>query len=287
MLSNKIVLIRRGTCPVLTKIANVQKCGAQYVIIYTNQNLAMNPPSPAGVFAAMVTAELGVQWVTYLQQNFSVNFYFPTNPTEILVDSPNNVTGGTMSTFSSWSPTYNLLIKPAVSAPGGYILSTYPIDLGSYAVLSGTSMATPYIAGVLALYMNAKGLQGEVNYESLRQILATTATPVFFNDGIQTYPYLAPVVQQGGGLVNAFAAVHYSTVISPSNLPLNDSIHFNQTVEFTISNTNSLPVSYTLTHVSLYIIRFLVLLTCLSFVASSSHCVYFGCKHDFSSGFSS
>ncbi len=251
MLSGKIVLIRRGTCAFLSKITNVQKFGAQYVIFYNNERPIISPQSPNGVLAAIVSAELGAQWIMYLQEGHMVNFYFSDNSTANVIDSPNNVTGGTMSTFSSWSPTNELYIKPEVSAPGGYILSTYPINLGSYAVLSGTSMATPYIAGVLALYKSAKNSQRMLDYQTLRQILSTTATPLFFNDGIQTYSYLAPIVQQGGGLVNAFAAVHYTTVISPSTLSLNDTAHFNQTVEFTIFNTDSIAVLYTLAHVSL------------------------------------
>jgi subtilisin family serine protease len=256
ILSEKIVLIRRGTCTVLNKITNVQKFGARYVIFYNNESPISSPQSTPGVLAAMVSAELGAQWITYLQEGNTITFYFPPNSTATMIDVPNNVTGGKMSIFSSWSPTNELYVKPEVSAPGGNILSTYPINMGAYAVLSGTSMATPYIAGVLALYRSAKGPRAKIDYQMLRQILATTATPLFFSDGKQTYPYLAPVVQQGGGLVNAFAAVHYTTVINPSTLALNDTAHLNKTVEFTISNTNYTAVSYTLTHVSLCIIEF-------------------------------
>jgi subtilisin family serine protease len=213
----------------------------------------LNTQGLSGVFLATVSAQLSAQWITNLQQGRMVNIYFPDNATKTAVESSNNVTGSTMSIFSSWSPTYELYIKPDVSAPGGNILSTYPMDMGAYAVMSGTSMATPYIAGILALYKSVNNSQNKIiDYKTLKQILATTATPVLFNDGIQTYPYLAPVVQQGGGLVNAFAVMYYTTVISPSILALNDTVNFNSKVQFIINNTNSTAVSYTITHVSLY-----------------------------------
>ncbi len=250
-MSGKIVLIRRGTCAFVTKIANVQQFGAQYVIFYNNENPIVTPQSTGGVVAAMVSAEQGAEWIMDLEEGHMINFYFPNNSTAAIFYSPNNVTGGKMSTFSTWSPTNELYVKPEVSAPGGNILSTYPLNLGAYAVLSGTSMATPYIAGVLALYKSANLSRGDIDYQTLKQILSTTATPLYFNDGIQTYSYLAPVVQQGGGLVNAFAALHYTTLISPSILALNDTAHSNKIVQFTISNTDSTLVSYTVTHVSL------------------------------------
>ena len=48
--------------------------------------------------------------------------------------------GGQLSEFSSWGPGNDLNIKPDISAPGGSILSTYPMKLGGYATISGTSM---------------------------------------------------------------------------------------------------------------------------------------------------
>lgn len=251
-LSGKIILIRRGSCSFVNKLQNVQKLGAQYVIFYNNENTIINPPSLNGVLAAMVSAEQGAEWISYLQEGHTVTIDFPTNSTKTIVSLPNTNTGNKMSTFSSWSPTNELRVKPEVSAPGGYILSTYPLNLGGYAVLSGTSMATPYIAGVIGLHKNVKDFRNNTDYSIIKQILATTATPLPLNDGLNTYSsLLAPVIQQGGGLVNAFAAVYYTTTISPSTLTFNDSTHINTPVEFTISNTNSEAVSYTLTHVSL------------------------------------
>ena len=248
-LTGQIILIRRGTCTFVSKIENVQQLGAKHVIFYNNESPLTQPLTVTGVFASMVTAEQGAQWISYLSEGKTIKLYLSDTPNKSIISSLNNITGGTMSTFSSWSPTYGLNIKPEVSAPGGNILSTYPIDLGSYAILSGTSMAAPYISGILALYMQVHGPNTTLEFQKLRQILATTAKPLRFNDGAQTYPYLAPVIQQGGGLVDAYAVVHYTTKISPDTLPLNDTAHFNPAISFTISNEGLTDVFYTFKHV--------------------------------------
>jgi subtilisin family serine protease len=60
-----------------------------------------------------------------------------------------------LSSFSSRGPTYKGTVKPDFSAPGVKILSSFTDSNSSYKRLSGTSMATPHVAGVVALMMSA------------------------------------------------------------------------------------------------------------------------------------
>ncbi|KAG5920408.1 hypothetical protein E4U61_007931 [Claviceps capensis] len=90
----------------------------------------------------MVTSEIGIDWVKLLQagRKLTINVN-PSMPSVFYL--PNNVTGSTITTFSSWSPPWEMEFKPQIGAPGGYILSAYPVALGGYAVMSGTSMSCP------------------------------------------------------------------------------------------------------------------------------------------------
>ena len=116
-----------------------------------------------------------------------------------------------------------MFFKPAVASPGANILSTYPVPLGSFAVLSGTSQATPFIAGVSALLFGVKGNSAKVG-RGARSLFETTAklVPSNFTAGSP----LQTAAQQGAGLINAFQAITTNITIQPSELLTNDSAHF-------------------------------------------------------------
>ena len=87
-----------------------------------------------------------------------------------------------VASFSSRGPEVALL------APGVDVNSTYMG--GGYSSLSGTSMATPHVAGLAALAIAAKGLSGD---SAVRAALKAAATPLA---GV-------PPAQQGAGIVDA------------------------------------------------------------------------------------
>lgn len=105
--------------------------------------------------------------------------------------------------FSSRGPVAGGPAKPDVVAPGADVLSAMPG--GGYARLDGTSMATPHVAGVVALMWSANpALIGDI--ARTRDILRDTARPSeTLPAGSDNCGRTANV--DGAGLVDAYAAV--------------------------------------------------------------------------------
>ncbi|KAI0841493.1 subtilisin-like protein [Hypoxylon sp. FL0890] len=248
-LSGYIVLIRRGTCTFVEKATNAAQFGAKYVMFYNNVAVGAIGPTTTGVSgllgAGMVLASQGESWVKALEagSNITLNMLDPLTAPVSLTYQNNSVTGGFASSFTTLNPTFELDIKPQLASPGGNILSTYPIPLGTYAVLSGTSMACPLVAAIFALLSNVRGTLDPTTLENL---LSATANPQLLNDGNQTYSTLAPVSQLGAGIVQAYDAAHTTTLLSKSSLAFNDTDHFVDTLNFTIRNLGDEDVTYDL-----------------------------------------
>ncbi|TDB73466.1 S8 family serine peptidase [Micromonospora sp. KC723] len=104
--------------------------------------------------------------------------------------------------FSSRGPATGGAAKPDLVAPGTDVLSAMPG--GGYATLAGTSMATPQVAGVVALMWSANPtLVGDL--ERTRRVLRETAQPAAAAPGAGGCA--AGADAQGAGIVDAYAAV--------------------------------------------------------------------------------
>ncbi len=112
---------------------------------------------------------------------------------------------GEMSSFSSWGPTESLTLKPEITGIGGNVFSAH---MGNqFAVMSGTSMASPTVAASAALlrqYLQENELVAEEDLPYVVNcLLMSTATPVY-DEEHGTYYF---VRRQGAGLANIGAAM--------------------------------------------------------------------------------
>ncbi|KAK1961996.1 subtilase [Colletotrichum sublineola] len=155
---------------------------------------------------------------------------------------------GKVSSFTSWGPSFELTLAPSFGAPGGDIMSTYPVELGSYAVASGTSMATPLVASIVALVSQARGTRDP---DLIKRLLASTAKPNLSEDifGEDFSAGLGPVPQQGAGMVQAYDAAHASSVVSVAGISFNDTDNLASGTAFTVTNVGDTAAAYNVSHV--------------------------------------
>ncbi|KAJ2568259.1 hypothetical protein IW140_003987 [Coemansia sp. RSA 1813] len=212
-LAGKIALVKRGTCTFTEKALNAQEAGAVGIVIYNDVAGTLSPSvnSSVTIPAVIISRSDGIALESGVLQGGSTmvaqKSAFGTFPAD---------TGGMMSTFSSYGPTPELGIAPLVSAPGGNIWSTYPLKLGGFATLSGTSMATPFVSGVAALLKQA---QPNLSSADIRDILVESSQPLWDNStGRNIHPY-----HSGVGLINAYHAATARAKFSPSTISINGS----------------------------------------------------------------
>jgi minor extracellular serine protease Vpr len=127
-----------------------------------------------------------------------------------------NLTGGGWASFSSIGPRYDGVMKPDISAPGVNVASSISsftdavfTSIGSvdfngrtyhFAKLSGTSMASPMVAGVSALILDANPY---LSARQVKEIIMQTARQ-------DNYTGVIPAEgssKWGAGKINAYAAV--------------------------------------------------------------------------------
>lgn len=197
---------------------------------------------------ATTTASQGKKWAATFAagHNITVTTRDTDKSPNVVTHTPATVSGGYVSDWSTWGPSWQMHVNPNLAAPGGEILSTFPQAVGTYAVLSGTSMATPYAAGVVALLMQKRGVR---DAETVRALLASTSKQVVSHDGTRPDPAgrLASVLHGGPGMMQAWDASEAKGILSTAGISFNDTAH-NRDVTFSLRNTGSTEATYELGH---------------------------------------
>ena len=196
----KIALVRRGDNTFEEKAQIAKSEGAIACIIYNNVegDIYMSMGKSDHIPTVSISKEDG----TTLAQNKSGK----------MTISYGNQAGPFMSDFSSWGPSPSLELKPDITAHGGNILSAVPG--GGYDELSGTSMATPNLCGIVVLIRQyLKDSFPEMSMKEIsvlaNQLLMSTATIVQNQEGNPYSPR-----KQGAGLASLANAVNTKAYIT-------------------------------------------------------------------------
>ncbi len=250
IVEGKIAVVSRGDITFSAKAFNAENAGAVAVMIWDNvtedifvfgMTTTDEDGNIPGIPVVLITLEDG-----QILADAEVKTIAPAEDTAPRYDAG----GGQMSSFSCWGVSPNLSLLPDLTGVGGNVYSCY--DGGFYGLMSGTSMATPQVAGVTALVLQylmevfPDASQSEIRV-LVDSLMMSTAVPVISSDtGLEASPR-----QQGAGLVNALASVTaeaYLTVAG-SDRPkaeLGDSEDGTYSFTFTVHNFSGETRTYTL-----------------------------------------
>ena len=234
--SGKVALIRRGVCSFDEKYQRAVSAGAIGVVV-----MNQGTPGRTGLFAGGSVTDKGVAGVTIsaIDGDGIIAMTAPRKLewTNVRVNTP-DPNAGLISDFSSWGLDSHLGLKPDIAAPGGNITSTWPMtQFGGHNNISGTSMASPHVAGAVADYLQA---HPSATPAEVRSALMNTAVPVLSALG----PFVDSTARQGAGLANLPNAISASVSVSPSKISLGQSP--GGATELTLTNSTSAPITYNL-----------------------------------------
>jgi minor extracellular serine protease Vpr len=239
--AGKVALIERGVCTFQGKYQRAADAGATGVVIHNNVTglFAGGGVTSRDIFGVGISNADGMHIRELLDADETVTLTW----TDERVDAP-NPTGGLISSFSSYGHAPDLSLKPDIGAPGGLIRSTYPLALGGYATVSGTSMSAPHVAGAAALVLEAKP---DTSSHDMLGVLQNSAEPAVWSlnpgSGLLDHTY-----RQGAGMVDIPASVETTTSVTPSKLALGEDAAAPHVRTLTIHNRSSDAVTYVLSH---------------------------------------
>lgn len=239
--TGKTALVVRGVCSFGEKATNAINAGATAVAIYN---------SSPGNFSGTLGGTIGDGSVPVVSIARADGLFIRAQAAPVMmtwtdrIGSFPNPNGGLISSFSSYGLSPDLSLKPDIGAPGGNIYSTYPLEEGGYATLSGTSMASPHVAGAVALLLEAKP---NLKATEVRDILQNSADPKLWSLA-PVYGLLDEVHRQGAGMLDIDDAILATTTITPGKIATGEGEAGPFIQKLTVENSGDSAVTYDLSY---------------------------------------
>ena len=225
VVAGKVAFCSRGSSSFFAKANAAMGAGAVALVVYNNvegtigMNLSGYSYTAPVVSITQADGKAIRAASTQMETEDGIVYYTGTITIaeKIGVSNPGDVEFYTMSDFSSWGVPSNLSLKPEITTPGGNIWSVNGAVAGgkAYESMSGTSMAAPQVAGLVAVfnqYAREHDLPAKTG-KTLRQLaismLMSTAKPVY-NQTSGLYS----VLKQGAGLADIDAALNAKSYVT-------------------------------------------------------------------------
>ena len=248
-LAGKIALVSRGKMTYQKKVENLYDLHPAGILVYNNVSVG------SLIIMNLTTQDLPAAFISQADGQAMLDA-----PEHTLSIAEGQVLPQSSiyeaSEFSSWGVSPDLRLKPEIAAPGGNVFSSIPN--GAYEQTSGTSMATPQMAGISAIVLQRvqsdplfASMSARQQADVVQNLIMGTARPL--TDAAQTTGALYSPRKQGAGLVDALAATTssvYPTVVgapeqSRPKADLGDGTkgwHF----DVTLHNLSGVPATYEL-----------------------------------------
>ena len=233
-LKGNIALIKRGEISFTNKARLAKENGAVAAFIYNNTDGVVQMSLEDTEYPTIGLSDVDGEVLLQIAKD-KKPVAFTLGKAEV-----DNKMYGKMSDFSSWGPTPELNFKPEISAPGGNIYSL--ANGNKYQTMSGTSMASPFVAGSQALILQAikekkLNLSGKELVKFAKDSAISTSVPLL--DVSHTKEIISPR-RQGAGEINVASAIendvslHY-TPTKDSTIALKE-IGRSTTINVTLTN---------------------------------------------------
>ena len=214
-LAGKIALVSRGNMTYQKKVENLYDLHPAGILVYNNVSVG------SLIIMNLTTQDVPAAFISQTDGQAmlgAADHHLTMAEGQVLPQS----SVYEASDFSSWGVSPDLRLKPEIAAPGGNVFSAIPN--GAYEQTSGTSMATPQMAGISAIVLQR--VQSDPLFASMsvrekvdvvQNLIMGTARPL--TDAAQDSGALYSPRKQGSGLVDALAATTSSVYPTVEGAP--------------------------------------------------------------------